>query len=194
MSRHAGRLRHWGLVGLLLAALGVALAGGMVAMQASGGQEAEAGPDPLLGPDYYASSEAVCALLDARDLELALGYQYSQGFEPPVTHPVFATVPAVTRCTYVQEQRREDVSLGIVYAYAQQVFDDAVAHAEELGETQQVTIPGPATRAVWTTTPRQLLVLTDGKVVLLTVPAMPREGDQVEAARRLAARVLGRLR
>lgn len=148
--------------------------------------------DALVGPNHYASALAVCALIDPEDLEIAFGYPYHEGFEPPVTYPVFASIPGVTRCTYLEQDRREVANLGVVYAYAEQVFQDAVERSDGLGEVTDVADLGD--RAVWTDTPPQLLVLIDDKMIALTVPQQLRDGEKVELARRLADKVIGRLR
>lgn len=200
----SGRGRSWVfrsvVTFLALSAVGLATAGGLYAggiwspIRADGATETdEIEEDPLIGPNHYASAEAVCELLTPEDLGFALGYVYEDGIEPPVTWPALFGNPGMTRCLYMTEGQGETVTLGVVYAYADRVFQDAVDRFDQEGNVTDV--PGLGRRAVWTQTPRQLLVLTDDKFVALNLPmAYMTEAEQLERARRLAEKVIGRLR
>lgn len=147
--------------------------------------------DPLVSDTYYASSEAVCALLDPDDLELVLGFAFQEGFEPDAIYPAFAGTPGITRCTYLRGDGSEVVNLGVVYAYADQVFEDRVERYRELGEVKE--LEGLGRRAVWIEAGNNLLVLTDDKVVGV-IPPTGSEHDAIERARRLAEKAIERLK
>lgn len=159
-----------------------------------GGWVAGADEDPLVGHDYYASPAAVCKLLSAEDLELALGAAYEEGVEPGGMTYSFAGLPGVTKCFYAPEQQEHgSVELGVVYAYADQVFRE---HVERRGEERIRQLSGPGDRAAWDEAAHELLVLADDKVIAVSVPTTSswHEGDLLERTRRLAEKAVGRLR
>lgn len=180
----------------LFVLVGVLLAVGVVAVVGSWGDEAQSpaeATDVLVGPDYYASAVAVCALLSPEDLSLALGYGYSQGFEPPLTYPVFLGISGLTRCTYVQDGGLSAVSIGVVYAYAEQVFEQRRDVLEERGDVTDVS--GVGDEAFYGEAAGELLVLADGKVVVAQTPgtSASRDEGRIELTRRLAAKAVARL-
>lgn len=185
-----GRVLVLSAVVVLAGAIGVA----MLVASATGEGEGEADTDdPLVGPDYYAASAAVCTLLDPGDLELALGAAYEEGLDPGGATFAFAEIPAVTTCFYPPAtEGYGSVEVGVVYAYAEQVLHE---HRQRLGD-RAVDIDGVGEEAVWDREGRELLVLAEEKIVGVSVPATAswREGDLIERARRLAEAAIGRLR
>lgn len=168
-----------------------------------GGSRAASDSDPLVGPEYYASPQAVCGLLTAEDVELALGYPYQEGIDPGI-YPVFSRIAGITRCGYLPaaqagEHEVRPVFLGVVYAYAEQVFEDAKQRAEDMtesGEGEVINVEDVGTDAFWDPVAAHLLVLVDDKLVGVHVPASHGEPveQRVERARRLAEKAIGRLR
>lgn len=189
------RLGSWRGRVLVLSAV-VLLAGGTgaVTLVASVTGEGEADTeDPLVGPDYYAASAAVCTLLDPGDLELALGAAYEEGLDPGGATFSFAEIPAVTTCFYpAATEGYGSVEVGVVYAYAEQVLHE---HRQRLGD-RAVDIDGVGEEAVWDRDGRELLVLAEERMVGVSVPSTAswRERDLIERARRLAETAIGRLR
>lgn len=147
--------------------------------------------DVLIGPDHYASAVAVCGLLEADDVELALGASYPRVFEPDFSYAGFAGIPGITRCVYVGQAGA--VALGVVYAYADQIFTQRKSFLSEVGEVTDVGDVGDD--AVYSHAAGELVVLADDHLVGVKVPvtAAVREDDRIERARRLAATVIERL-
>lgn len=172
------------LVGLLLCAgIAVALTGGNDLSE----------DDLLVGPSYYANPAAVCGLLDPQDLEVALGRAYGKGFEPPLDYPVFTGMTGIVRCTYPAKQAQETFSLGVVYAYADQVYDDRVERNARSGEVREVS--GLGERAVWSDVPKELMVSTGDKLVAVHLAASGESEERhIERLRRLAEKAIERLR
>lgn len=155
------------------------------------GSDPAAASDPLIPHDYYASGAVVCALLTPEDLALATGYEYREGSEAPVYTSAFAAIPGITRCKYDSEAGGP-VHLGVVYAYAEQVFEERQEFYATLGEVQELS--GLGTRASWASAPKQLLVLTDDKIVGVLLPtSTDSEAIRIERARRLAEKAIERL-
>lgn len=172
-----------GLLAILAAAVAVA----------AERHEAEDAAEQLVGHDYYATPAAVCGLFDSDELRFALGYTYSEGFEPPLDYPVFAGIPGVTRCTYTARETVEAFSVGVVYAYAEQLFDDRLERNEEIGDVEEVD--GLGDRATWSHAPQELMVLTGDRILLIHPPQQfPSHEERMERTHRLAEKALERLR
>lgn len=183
------------VMALLAAGVVVALTGwGGGSSPAAGGNDSFAGSDdPLVGRSYYANPAAVCGLLDPQDLEVVLGRAYGEGFEPPLEYPVFAGMTGVVRCTYSARESSEAFSIGVVYAYADQVYDDRLEQNEKIGEVSELS--GLGDRAVWSDAPKELMVDTGDKVVVAQLADSTEAKEvHVERVRRLAEKALDRLR
>lgn len=156
------------------------------------GREPAAERDPLIDPTYYASPSAVCNLLTPEDLALVLGYTYSDGFEPDITYPGLRGLPGVTRCAYVHEELAEPaVNLGVVYAYARDIFAE---RRGDMDDAREVDVHG-ATRAVWAAEQNELMVLADDMIVSVSGLARDEAVElRLERTRRLAETAIGRLR
>ena len=179
------------LASLAVVALGAG-AGVAAVARAQGPDDTEA--DVARPPDYYASSPAVCTLLSAADLRAVLARRFGTGEDPGITN-TFADMPGVTKCRYPRAEKEgtPHLEIGVVYAYAGQIFDDV-----EKGRARRrvADIPGLGDRARWYPEAHELLVLDGDKIFAVAVPAEVLEWDREvrERARRLAARALERLR
>lgn len=164
-----------------------------VAAGSGGNTAGEAARDPLVGEAYYASPTAVCTLLDADDLAMALGAAYQRGRPPGGVTYAFAGLPGVTKCYYPPASEGVgSVEVGVVYAYPEQVFAE---RRDRLGD-RAVAVDGVGAAAVWDRDGHELLVRADGRLVGISVPATVawRERELIERARRLAETAIGRLR
>lgn len=189
----ARRLRRWALTGTLLAlaALAAAVATGLLT-QRLGEPATEPSPrDPLVGHGYYSSAAAVCELLTPDDLELVTGRGYQEGF-PPTVSPAFLGIPGVSKCAYRSQSGGGAVETGVVYAYADKVFERARQYAQDYGDPRNVTDVGTA--AFYGLD--ELVVLTGDKIVAVVFPRDHVEPDQnrLVRAKRLARKMMERLR
>lgn len=173
---------------LLLAGMAVALTGWSM------GSPSGENDDPLVSPTYYTNPLAVCSLLGSQDFELVLGDTFQQGVALSAHHPAFAQIPGITKCGYLSEDETRVVALGVVYAYADQLFDDAKQRAKERKGLEGVEAVG--SEAFFDRVSGELLVLTDDKVVGVIVSQgyVEADRDRIERARRLAEKAMERLR
>lgn len=197
--------RRWSLrrrvaAGIAVVALGAGAGAGAVA-RAQGSDDSEADARP---PDYYASSATVCTLLSAAELRVVLARRFAEGIDPGITN-TFVDMPGLTKCRYpsAEKEGTPHIEIGVVYAYAGQIFDDVrklrarrdeVARSRGAGNAP-VPVRGLGDRAVWFPAAHELLVLDGDKIFAVAVPAEVLEWDNEvrERARRLAAKALERL-
>lgn len=179
----------------LFVVLAVLLAVGLAVVVRSWGEEAEStaeATDALIGPDYYASTAAVCGLLEPDDLTMALGREFSQGVEPDIADPAFGGITAIVRCRYPSPEGA-GATVGVVYAYAEQVFERRKAQMRDLDEVTEVDDLGD--EAFYGHAGRELLVLVDDTMVGILTPIISASvDDRIELATRLADKALERLR
>lgn len=180
--------------GVLAVLLVLVLAGGAFVLKPwnQGADAGTDGGDPLVGHTYYANPAAVCELFEPGELELALGHPYLQGIEAPIDTPSLTLMPGIVRCFYSSAHGAGFVATGVVYAYAEQVFDRTLkARAER--DIPTVEVDGLGDRAVWSG--GDLLVLVDDKLVGVALAIeTPTERDQFVLTRRLAEKAIERLR
>lgn len=180
----------------LFVVVGVLLAVGVIVVVSSWSDDPESSAQAtgaLVGPDYYASAVAVCALLSPDDLAMALGHDYSRGFEPDISYSAFAGIPGMTRCAYVEEEGSSAVAIGLVYAYAEQIFEQRRGYVGDMGEVTEVESVGD--EAFYAEAASEMVVLADDKVIAIIIPvtSAPREEDRIELAKRLVDKVIARL-
>lgn len=186
--RSLGWVALWGLLAVGTAALAAGVLTAVDAPAVPGA--AEPTQDPLVGPDYYASGAAVCGLLDSDDLAMATGRTYQEGFTPGIS-PAFFGIPGITKCAYLSEGAGA-VETGVVYSYADIVFERAREYAEGVAGVRDVDGVGDAAFYALD----ELVVLADDHLVAVLFPGDHVEPDthRLERARRLAATMIGRLR
>lgn len=144
----------------------------------------------LVDPNYYGSTAAVCGLVTPADLELALGYRFLDGVEPDITRAPFQGVPGMTKCVYLRERGAGFVGVGVVYAYAEQIFEETRERWAAQGDVENVR--GLGTSALWSQ--GGLMVLEDDKLVAVLPPIESSEYLRIERARRIAKKMMDRLR
>lgn len=181
------------VVVLLVMLLAVGAGATAVVMGWAPEQPASQRDDPLVGHAYYADPAAVCGLLDPRDLQLALGRVYHEGSEPPLDYPVFAGMTGVVRCTYQAKGVSQPFSLGVVYAYAERIYQARLEQNRNTGEITE--IPELGAKAVWSESPGELMALTGDKLVVVHLAdTSGPEQARIERLRRLAGKAIGRLK
>lgn len=151
---------------------------------------------PLVGDDYYASPTAVCGLLDGDDLAIALGRGYHDGVVPGMT-PAFAGVPGITKCAYPREDGQGGLEIGVVYAYAEQIYtevrEQAVQRADDPDDVVAVDV---GDEAFYDPVSSEMYALADGNIFAVVVGRgeLERTEDRLERYRRLVETAIGRLR
>jgi len=184
-------------VRLLAVAVVAILVGSVTAWVGSAGGGDGTDQGPLVDPNHFAAGAAVCSLLTPNDLAQALGYAYEDGVEPELSN-AFVGLPGITKCAYeaignYTETGAGLVQTGVVYAYAEQILEEAVrrgAKANRFRKINESSLP-----TYWDSQAKELVVLSDGKLVAVLVPSSGIEPEMnvIELARRLAIKAIERM-
>lgn len=173
------------------------LIGSLTAWVAAGGGGDDTEQGLVVGPNHFASGAAVCSLLTPDDLAQALGYRYEEGVEPELSN-AFVGLPGITKCAYEAQGSYTEtgaglVQTGVVYAYAEQILEEAVQRGKEAKRFQ--TIDGSSRPAYWDSQGKELVVLAEGKLIAVLVPSsgIEPESNVIERAHRLALKAIERL-
>jgi len=147
-----------------------------------------------LPTNFYSSASNVCALVKEGDLEAILGHRYSQGVG--AFNPDFQPLPGVSACTYeraVDGSLAPRVYVGVVYAYAGQIFREHISFLRAVSRARAVKEVGE--KAVWDPALFQLFVLEKDKMLAFQAfPDLEPKRDHLIRTRRLAVKAIGRLR
>lgn len=182
---------------LLVGALVAVLIGSLTAWVGAARSGDDTEPGLLVSPNHFASGAAVCSLLTPDDLAQALGYAYEDGVEPELSN-AFVGLAGITKCAYEAHGNYTEtgaglVQTGVVYAYAEQILEEAVQRGKTAKRFQK--IDGSSPPAYWDSQAKELVVLAEGKLVAVLVPSsgIEPESNVIERAHRLALKAIERM-
>ena len=181
---------------LVLGALVVALAVAGTVSLATRSQPSEPIPSEAAPPgprNDYTSSEVVCALLTKEELEPALAVAVAAGDNPGITN-TFAEIPSITKCRYAPAEKPAfKVETGVFSGNAAPTFEEIKVSRKGFASE---SLPRLGQEALWFPQAHELLVLTNGRILGLSIggDVIESDADLKERARRLARAALARLR